>query len=362
MNSPSAIALDRVTKVYDQPVVSDVSLEVPEGSCVTLLGPSGAGKTTILQMIGGFLQPTAGRILFGGEDVTALPPNRRSCNTIFQDLGLFPHMTVAENVAYGLKVRGVDAATRNKRTTEMLGIVALEGYERRRIDQLSGGQRQRVALARALVLEPTVLLLDEPLTGLDETLRRQLRDEISRLHRRLGATILAVTHNQDEALSMSDRIAVLRAGRIEQIGTPRELFQRPATAFVAGFVGSGAILKPEHVESGVPDWHARVAGRNIRCEPPVNREAANSYVLVLRPERIRIARANEGSDLGPLTVISTAYKGRDLEVETRLADGQSLKFLVSAEVDVAIPDSGSSIEIVWQPMKPLLVPDARIAR
>jgi spermidine/putrescine transport system ATP-binding protein len=360
MNSLSAIALDRVTKVYDQPVVSDISLAVPEGSFVTLLGPSGAGKSTILQMIGGFLQPTAGRILFGATDVTELPPNRRPCNTIFQDLGLFPHMTVAENIAYGLKVRGVDAAARSKRTAEMLAIVALEGYERRRIQQLSGGQRQRVALARALVLEPAVLLLDEPLTGLDEQLRRQLRDEISHLHRRLGATILAVTHNQDEALSMSDRIAVLRAGRIEQIGTPRELFQRPANVFVARFVGFDAMLKPERVEAGVPDWRAHVAGRDIRCEPPVSREAANGYVLMLRPERIRIAPPNTGSDLGPVTVISTAYKGRDVEIETRLVDGQSLKFLMSDEPDVPVPERGSSIEIVWRPMKPLLLPDAPV--
>jgi spermidine/putrescine transport system ATP-binding protein len=357
MNRPSAITLDRVTKVYDQPVVSDISLEVPQGSFVTLLGPSGAGKSTILQMIGGFLQPTAGRILFSGTDVTELPPNRRPCNTIFQDLGLFPHMTVAENVAYGLKVRGVDAATRSKRAAEMLGIVALAGYERRRIHQLSGGQRQRVALARALVLEPAVLLLDEPLTGLDEQLRKQLRDEISRLHRRFGATILAVTHNQDEALSMSDRIAVLRAGRIEQIGTPRELFQRPANAFVARFVGFDAILKPERVEPGVPDWYARVAGRDIRCEGPVSRAAVNGYVLALRPERIRIARPNTGSDLGPVTVISTAYKGRDVEVETRLVDGQPLKFLMSEGPDAPVPEPGSSIEIVWQPMKPLLLQD-----
>jgi spermidine/putrescine transport system ATP-binding protein len=358
MNSPAAIALDHVTKVYDEPVVSDISLEVPEGSFVTLLGPSGSGKSTILQMIGGFLQPTAGRILFGGTDMTALPPNKRPCNTIFQDLGLFPHMTVAENVAYGLKVRGVDTSTRSKRTAEMLSIVALEGYDRRRIHQLSGGQRQRVALARALVLDPAVLLLDEPLTGLDELLRQQLRDEISRLHRRLGATILAVTHNQDEALSQSDRIAVLRAGRVEQVGTPRELFERPVNAFVARFVGFDAILKPERVEAGISDWHARVAGRDLRCEPPVGRESTNGYLLVLRPERIRIAHPGEQSDLEPVTVISTPYKGRDVEIETRLIDGQSLKFLISSDSGVPIPEPGSSIGIVWHPMKPLLVPDA----
>jgi spermidine/putrescine transport system ATP-binding protein len=357
MSSPAAIVLDRVTKVYDEAVVFEVSLDVQAGNFVTLLGPSGSGKTTILQMIGGFLQPTAGRILFGGADMTALPPNKRPCNTIFQDLGLFPHMTVAENVAYGLRVRGVDATTRRRRTSEMLGIVALEGYERRRMHQLSGGQRQRVALARALVLDPAVLLLDEPLTGLDEGLRRQLRDEISRLHRRLGATFLAVTHNQDEALSLSDRIAVLRTGRVEQIGTPRELFERPANAFVARFVGFGIILKPERVEPGATGWRARVAGRYVDCEPPVRRESGAGYVLVLRPERIRIVQANEGSDLGPAMVVATAYKGRDLEIETRLVDGQALKFLMPADQQVPAPQPGSSVEISWQPMRPLLVPE-----
>src|SRR5258708_5717887 len=291
MSSPAAIALDRVTKIYDEPVVSGVSLEVQEGSFVTLLGPSGSGKTTILRMIGGFLQPTAGRILFGGTDMTALPPHKRPCNTIFQDLGLFPHMTVAENVGYGLKVRGVDAVTRRKRTTDMLGVVGLEGYERRRMHQLSGGQRQRVALARALIWAPAVLLLDEPLTGLDERLRQQLRDEIGRLHRRLGATFLAVTHNQDEAFSLSDCITILRAGRIEQSGTPRELFERPANAFVARFVGVDAILRPERVEPGATGWRAHVAGRDICCQPPVRRDSGEGYVLLLRPERIRIARA-----------------------------------------------------------------------
>jgi ABC-type Fe3+/spermidine/putrescine transport system ATPase subunit len=357
MSSPAAIVLDRVTKVYDEAVVSDVSLDVQEGNFVTLLGPSGSGKTTILQMIGGFVQPTAGRIFFGGTDMTALPPNKRPCNTIFQDLGLFPHMTVAENVAYGLKVNGVDAPTRRKRTSNMLGIVALEGFERRRMHQLSAGQRRRVALARALVLEPAVLLLDETLTELDERLRQQLRDEIGRLHRRLGATFLAVTHNHDEALSLSDRIAVLRRGRVEQIGTPRELFKRPANGFVARFIGFDVILRPERVDPGVTSWRALLAGRNIDCEPPVRRDVGEGYVLALRPERIRIAEPHDGSDLGPVTVTSTAYKGRDIEVAARLVDGQSLKFLLSADREHVAPEPGSSIEIAWQPMKPLLVPD-----
>jgi spermidine/putrescine transport system ATP-binding protein len=358
MTLPAAIVLDRVTKVYDDPVVLDVSLDVQEGTFVTLLGPSGSGKTTILQMIGGFVQPTTGRIVFGGADMTTLPPNKRPCNTIFQDLGLFPHMTVAENIAYGLKVRGVDTPTLRKRTSNMLGIVALEGLERRRMHELSAGQRQRVALARALVLEPAVLLLDEPLTGLDEGLRQQLRDEIGRLHRRLGATFLAVTHNQDEALLLSDRIAVLRRGVVEQIGTPRELFEQPANAFVARFIGFDVILRPERVDPGATSWRVLVAGRNIDCEPPVRRESGEGYVVVLRPERIRIAQPDEESDLGPVTVTSVAYKGRDIEVAARLADGQSIKSLLSADREFDAPELGSSIEIVWQPMKPLLVPEA----
>jgi spermidine/putrescine transport system ATP-binding protein len=200
-------------------------------------------------------------------------------------------------------------------------------------------------------------LLDEPLTGLDERLRQQLRDEIGRLHRRLGATFLAVTHNHDEALSLSDRVAVLRRGRIEQIGTPRELFERPANAFVARFTGSDVILRPERVDPGATSWRALVAGRAIDCESPVCRESGEGYVIVLRPERIRIARPDEGSDLGPVTVTSTAYKGRDIEVAARLVDGQSLKFLLSVDREAAVPEPGSSIEIVWQPVKPMLVPE-----
>jgi spermidine/putrescine transport system ATP-binding protein len=361
MSRPAAIGLDRITKVYDGPVVSDVSLDVEEGSFVTLLGPSGSGKSTILQIIGGFVQPSSGRVLFAGDDVTVLPPNKRPCNTIFQDLGLFPHMTVAENVGYGLRLRGTDRTTRDKRVADMLAIVALDGLERRRVHQLSGGQRQRVALARALVLEPSVLLLDEPLTGLDERLRQQLRDEIGRLHRRLGATFLAVTHNQDEALSLSDRTAVMRAGKVEQIGTPRELFERPANAFVARFVGFDAMLKPEKVESGQSEWTATIAGRMIACEPPARQATGEGYMLALRPERIRIAAPGEASDLDAVAVVSTAYKGRDVEVETRLADGQPLKFLISADQPSAMPEPGMSVALAWQPRKPLLVAETEAA-
>jgi spermidine/putrescine transport system ATP-binding protein len=354
-NAATGITLDRVSKVYDAPVVSDVSLEIAGGSFVTLLGPSGSGKSTILQMIGGFVAPTSGRIRFDNEDVTELAPNKRPCNTIFQDLGLFPHMTVSENVAYGLRLRGWASESRKKRVADMLALVALDGYGERRVHQLSGGQRQRVALARALVLEPSLLLLDEPLTGLDEQLRQQLRDEIGRLHRRLGSTFLAVTHNQEEALSLSDRVALLRMGRIEQVGSPRELFETPANAFVARFVGVDAMIRADSVEPGGDIWTAVVAGRRIPCMSPKRRTTGEGYVLALRPERIRVCRAGEEPDLGPVTVAGAAYKGRDVEIEALLPDGQSLKFLVPADQQSAPPAVGAVINLAWRPQQALLV-------
>jgi ABC-type Fe3+/spermidine/putrescine transport system ATPase subunit len=360
-DAATAITLDRVTKIYDAPVVSDVSLDITGGSFVTLLGPSGSGKSTILQMIGGFVPPTSGHILFGGEDVTELPPNKRPCNTIFQDLGLFPHMTVAENLAYGLRLRRVPAEVRRKRVADMLALVALDGLDRRRVHQLSGGQRQRVALARALVLEPPVLLLDEPLTGLDEQLRQQLRNEIGRLHRRLGSTFLAVTHNQEEALSLSDRIAVLRAGRIEQVGSPHELYESPANAFVARFVGIDTMLRPDRVVPGDSTWTAVIAGRTIHCVPPRQRIDRGNYLVALRPERIRIATSAEEVDLGPVMVNGATYKGRDLEVEAMLPDQQLLKFLLPVDRYAAPPAVGAAINVSWRPQRALLVPETDTA-
>jgi spermidine/putrescine transport system ATP-binding protein len=355
MSAPTSITLERVTKVYDSPVVEDVSLEVAEASFVTLLGPSGSGKSTILQMIGGFVQPTSGRILFGGLDVTALPPNRRPCNTIFQDLGLFPHMTVADNVAYGLRLRKTPVDEREKRIADTLAMVALEGLERRRAHQLSGGQRQRVALARALVLDPPLLLLDEPLTGLDERLRQQLRDEIGRLHRRLGSTFLAVTHNQDEALSLSDRIAVMCAGKIEQVAAPQDLYENPANAFVAGFIGFDVSLIPERVEPNRSQWTAILAGSPIACAPP-QRRSAGGYRVAWRPERVRLAELGEVPDLRNVTVVATSFKGRDVEIDARLADGQGLKFLVAADGGPP-PPSGTEVALVFRPSRPKLVAD-----
>src|SRR5881392_3390596 len=233
------IALEGVSKGFGKvAAVRDVNISIAEGEFFSLLGPSGCGKTTSLRMIAGFEQPDAGRIVLQGEDVTHVRPNRRAVNMVFQHYALFPHMSIYDNVAFGLKVSHVPRSEHRQRVEAMLRVVELEGLEKRRIRQLSGGQQQRVALARALVKQPAALLLDEPLGALDVKLRKQMQLELKRIQHELGTTFVYVTHDQEEALAMSDRIAVMNGGRVEQIGTPREIYEHPSTAFVADFIGS----------------------------------------------------------------------------------------------------------------------------
>ncbi|GIU96263.1 MAG: ABC transporter ATP-binding protein [Actinomycetota bacterium] len=241
-----AVRFVGVTKRFGDVVAVDgVDLEIRAGEFFSMLGPSGSGKTTCLRMIAGFERPTQGRILLGGRDVSGLPPFERDVNTVFQDYALFPHMTVADNVGYGLMVRKIPKAIRRDRVAEALDIVRLRGFEDRRPAQLSGGQRQRVALARALVLRPSVLLLDEPLGALDLKLRQAMQVELKEIQQRVGLTFVYVTHDQEEALAMSDRLAVFNHGRVEQVGAPAEVYERPATGFVAGFVGVSNVLEGE---------------------------------------------------------------------------------------------------------------------
>ncbi|MFM7046166.1 MAG: ABC transporter ATP-binding protein [Ilumatobacteraceae bacterium] len=308
--------------------VDGVDLEIGEGEFFSLLGPSGSGKTTVLRMIAGFETPTAGAILLDGRDVTSLAPYERNVNTVFQDYALFPHLTVAENVEYGLKVKKVPRAERRARAGEMLETVRLSGYERRKPSQLSGGQRQRVALARALVNRPKVLLLDEPLGALDLKLREEMQVELKSIQREVGITFVFVTHDQGEALSMSSRIAVFNQGRIEQVGTPVEVYEQPTTAFVAGFVGASNVLSA--------DLSQRLLG------------VAASHSV--RPERIRVDRDGAAT---PADVVSVGavvtdvqYLGADCRVRAALDDGSTLLATVSSDGlgGVAV---GSSIRLSW---------------
>jgi putative spermidine/putrescine transport system ATP-binding protein len=280
MSEPLAVEFKNVSRVFsvqqDKAVgsvraVDNVSLQIRDGEFFSLLGPSGSGKTTSLRLIAGFDQPTSGQILLAGQDVSRLPPYERDVNTVFQDYALFPHMTVGENIGYGLMIKKVPKLEREKRVDEMLDLVQLPGFAGRKPSQLSGGQRQRVALARALINHPKVLLLDEPLGALDLKLRQQMQVELKALQRRVGITFIFVTHDQEEALTMSDRIAVFNQGKIEQMGTPAEIYEHPTTPFVAGFVGVSNLV------SG--DIAKRITGSDA--------------MFSIRPEKIHLAAANE---------------------------------------------------------------------
>ena len=274
----AAVRLEGVRKRFGEVVAVDgVDLDVTEGEFFSILGPSGSGKTTCLRMIAGFEAPTEGRVWLGGQDVSGLPPYERDVNTVFQDYALFPHMTVGENVEYGLRVKKVSREERTKRMADALRMVRLEGFDRRKPVQLSGGQRQRVALARALVNRPKVLLLDEPLGALDLKLRQAMQIELKQIQQQVGLTFIYVTHDQEEALTMSDRLAVMNSGRVEQVGTPVEVYEQPATDFVAGFIGVSNLLerggrhftvRPEKIrmlgEGEAPEPRAHVEGGTVR--------------------------------------------------------------------------------------------------
>ncbi|HLE98612.1 MAG TPA: ABC transporter ATP-binding protein [Gaiellaceae bacterium] len=286
------VELAGVTKRFgDVAAVDSVDLEVRPGEFLSLLGPSGCGKTTTLRLIAGFERPDEGEVRIGGRDVSRLPAYKRNVNTVFQSYALFPHLSVQANVAYGLKQRGLGRRARRQRAAEMLELVHLAGYEDRKPRQLSGGQQQRVALARALVMQPQVLLLDEPLGALDLKVRKQLQIELKRIQEEVGITFVYVTHDQEEALAMSDRVAVMNAGRIEQLGSPREIYDQPGTEFVAGFIGDTNFV--------------RVLGREVG----------------VRPEQLRVARDGEGLSG---SVVTTMVIGPAVQCVVRLEDGQEV--------------------------------------
>ncbi len=324
-----ALRVAGLTKRFGKLVAVDaIDLAVAQGEFVTLLGPSGCGKTTTLNMIAGFITPDAGSIHLQGRAVQSLPPFRRDLGLVFQDYALFPHMTVAENVGFGLRMRRVPRGEMAHRVAQALDLVQLSGLDERRPLQLSGGQRQRVALARALVIRPAMLLLDEPLSNLDLKLREEMRVEISALQRRLGIATVFVTHDQGEALTMSDRIAVMRLGRIEQIGTPTDVYERPANRFVAGFIGSINLL-PARSDGGAPTGglvRLETAAGAALVRLPSGTEPAGELALTIRPERLKLATADSvpaGVTAWPARVERVVYLGARIELRLRLADGSA---------------------------------------
>jgi putative spermidine/putrescine transport system ATP-binding protein len=307
--SSTTLTLEGIEKRYGATrAVAGVDLAVSPGELVALLGPSGCGKTTTLRMVAGFVEPTAGRVLMDGADITRLPPHRRNAGMVFQSYALFPHLSVAENIAFGLKRRGVPRAEIAERVKRMVALLQLEGLEARLPKQLSGGQQQRVAVGRALVINPAVLLLDEPFSNLDALLRESTRIEMRRLQSSLGLTTLFVTHDQAEAMAISDRIAVMHQGRIEQIGTPRAIYDRPATRFVAGFIGRANIFDAL-AEPGVTLAPAEAGGA----------------AWLLRPERIALDTAPaEGPNAAAGTVEVVSFLGTGTHASLRLASGRLL--------------------------------------
>ena len=329
-----AVRLEGVIKRFgDVEAVAGVDLEIADGEFFSMLGPSGSGKTTTLRMIAGFELPSEGRVLLHGADVSRKAPFERDVNTVFQDYALFPHMTVGDNVGYGLMIRKIPRDERGRKVADALRMVRLEGYEKRKPSQLSGGQRQRVALARALVNRPRVLLLDEPLGALDLKLREEMQIELKAIQHQVGITFIYVTHDQEEALTMSDRVAVFNRGRIEQVGTPAEVYERPATAFVAGFVGTSNLIAGEAAE--------RIVGR--------------PGTFTVRPEKIRLADPGESAGPDDTTATGTIhdviYLGSDTRYVVALDAGGELvvteQNLTVSSME-ALAAQGRSVRLIWR--------------
>ena len=359
------IALENVSKRFGQAdAVRDVTLAIHEGEFFSLLGPSGCGKTTTLRMIAGFEVPDEGRIILQGRDVTTVFSNRRPVNMVFQQYALFPHMSIYDNVAFGLKVKRIPRPEHRGRVLEILRVVELDGLENRRPRQLSGGQQQRVALARALVNQPAALLLDEPLGALDVKLRKQMQLELKRIQTELGTTFVYVTHDQDEALAMSDRIAVMNRGQVEQIGGPREIYDHPATAFVADFVGSLNTLEliVDEIVGGFAVMRA-AEGDRVVLAAPQNARVGTTLRVAVRPERVRIAaigaHAPDGGSLLEGTIAEIVYLGMYTQFHVTTGAGRVVASRLADELVTPL-EVGSSVIVSWEPEHTSVVSDSEL--
>jgi spermidine/putrescine transport system ATP-binding protein len=337
------VRLDTVTKRFDDVVAVDsLTLEIPRGSFFALLGPSGCGKTTTLRMIGGFEEPTAGTIYLGERDVTGLPPYRRDVNTVFQSYALFPHLSIFENVAFGLRRRGIKGHDLRGQVTKILELVQLAGFERRKPRQLSGGQQQRVALARALVNSPRVLLLDEPLGALDLKLRKEMQLFIKALQHDLGITFIHVTHDQEEAMTMADSIAVMNAGHIEQLGSPDDLYEHPSTPFVARFLGVSNLLRG----TAEGDGTVRLADGTVVRAPGANGRRG-AVAVGIRPEKIRLGTGEANSLAGE--VRERAYIGVSTQYIVDTSHGAITVYVQNTDPSAGAVQPGDQVTLSWSP-------------
>jgi spermidine/putrescine transport system ATP-binding protein len=364
------VQMEQVTKRFgDVTAVDDLDLEIRRGEFFSMLGPSGCGKTTTLRMIGGFEEASSGTIRLAGRDVTDLPPFRRDVNTVFQNYALFPHLSVYENIAFGLRRRKVRDGEIKSQVASMLRLVELPGYERRKPAQLSGGQQQRIALARALVNHPQVLLLDEPLGALDLKLRKQMQLELKRIQSEVGITFIYVTHDQEEAMTMSDRIAVMRAGRLEQLGRPDELYERPRTSFVAGFLGVSNLLDGE-VAGRDAEWvHVRLADGAVIRVPGSSVNGATSLRVGVRPEKLRLRPGpDQASESGENAldgrILDASYIGVSTQYLVETADRHRLvvyaQNLDTSGAHEALAD-GQAVRVSWRPQHTFVIDESSLS-
>jgi spermidine/putrescine transport system ATP-binding protein len=358
-NDP-VVQLDNVRKLYGSFVaVHEANFSIGRGEFFALLGPSGCGKTTTLKMIAGFEQPTSGRIILEGTDVSQVPPHRRNVNTVFQQYALFPHMSVFDNIAFGPRSKKIAEPEVTKRVNEMLEVVRLTEFSARRPSQLSGGQQQRVALARALVNYPSALLLDEPLAALDLKLREAMQIELKRIQREVGITFVFVTHDQGEALTMSDRIAVMSEGRVEQVGAPHDIYARPQSLFVAGFIGSANLLPGVITSSDGSSTQVRLNGGATVTVPAsclqdgMSCAVSTRVTVMLRPEQIMLGASSESAPVFHVT--DCVFQGASMRVVGRLADDTEVATVVPITPSVVVPTPGDSLAMSWHAQSPYLL-------
>jgi spermidine/putrescine transport system ATP-binding protein len=356
------VELDRVTIRFGNfTAVNSASLKIRNGEFFSFLGPSGCGKTTILRTVSGFLEPSEGAVRIGGKDMAGIGPNKRPTALIFQNLALFPLMTVADNISYGLRVRGASREDRAKRAKELLSLIALPDQGGKLVSELSGGQKQRVAIARALAVEPQVLLLDEPLSALDLKLRQHMRNELRAIQNRVGITFIYITHDQGEALTMSDRIAVMNEGVIEQVGDGRTIYDQPDTAFVASFVGennpfNGTVSQADETWAVIETSFGKLRGRN-----PKKLKAGAKAILFVRPESLRLGTGSDGATI-TTTVKNVAFEGNASHLFLKGTTSKDITLTVGRHDTHSVPEEGSSTVISYEPSLGLILPEGKLAR